>query len=75
MAATIEEAYEGAKRRYSPEAWQVLTPAEIREAVYDEMRRIDAEIAKQREQPTPKPETHYRSGSTDTVFYFPVKPR
>jgi hypothetical protein len=75
MPATLEQAYEGAKRRYRPEAWAMLTSAEIRDAVYEEMRRIDVEISRQREQSPPNPETHDRFGRTATVFYFPLKPR
>ena len=39
------QAYETVRRSYSDEAWNALTPRQITDAIYQEIRRIDAEIA------------------------------
>jgi len=39
------QAYEMVRRSYSDEAWNALTPRQITDAIYREIRRIDARIA------------------------------
>jgi hypothetical protein len=38
----FQKAYENVRNSYSYEAWNALTPREITEAIYQEIRRIDA---------------------------------
>jgi hypothetical protein len=45
---SFQEAYARVRGRYSDQAWIALTPRQITEAIYQEMRQIDAE----RNQPT-----------------------
>ncbi len=42
---TFQQAYEAAAARYAPEDWARLSPAQIIEVIYEEMRRLDAENA------------------------------
>jgi hypothetical protein len=53
----FQEAAKAAQRRYG-EAWLVLSPQEQTRCIYEEMRRIDAELAKAVERPP-----RQRSGS------------
>jgi len=39
------QAYETVRRSYSDQAWNALTPRQITDALYQEIRRIDAQIA------------------------------
>ena len=41
----FQEAAKAAQRRHG-EAWYVLSPSEQTRCIYEEMRRIDAELAK-----------------------------
>jgi len=41
---TFRQAYEAAAARYERE-WRHLTPSEMTKAIYEEMRRLDAEAA------------------------------
>ena len=43
----FQKAYENVRNSYSDEAWNALTPREITEAIYQEIRRIDAHAAEQ----------------------------
>lgn len=40
--ATFQEAYARVRSRHSEEAWLALTPRQITEAIYGEIRMIDA---------------------------------
>ena len=51
----FQMAYEEVRRTYSPDAWVSLTPRQITEAIYREIRRIDAEMAMEAARPEPKP--------------------
>jgi hypothetical protein len=42
----FQQAYDSIRRSHSDEAWYGLTPRQITEAIYREMRRIDAIAAK-----------------------------
>jgi hypothetical protein len=42
---TFQQAYEAAASRYAPEKWASLSPSEITQVIYEEMRRLDAEVA------------------------------
>jgi predicted nucleic acid-binding Zn-ribbon protein len=42
---SFQEAYDAVVARYSADRWAALTPSEITEAIYQEMRRLDAEVA------------------------------
>ena len=43
---TFQQAYEAAAARYAPEVWADLSPNLRINAIYEEMRRLDAEVAK-----------------------------
>lgn len=43
MSDYFRAAYERARAGFSPEQWLALEPREITEAIYREMRRMDAE--------------------------------
>jgi hypothetical protein len=47
----FQQAYEAVRRSYSDEAWHALTPRQITEAIYLEIRRIDAIAARQNTPP------------------------
>ena len=47
----FQEAAKAAQRR-NGEAWQVLSPQEQTRCIYEEMRRIDAELAKAASRPS-----------------------
>lgn len=52
----FHQAYETVRSRYSDEAWSALTPRQITEAIYREIRGIDAGRAAIRGQPSGGPE-------------------
>jgi hypothetical protein len=54
MTVTFHQAFESAVRKYSPEMWPALSQSCQVAAIYDEMRRMDAEAAQLEEadQPT-----------------------
>lgn len=39
----FQQAYETVRRAYSEEAWNALTPRQITDALYREIRRLDVE--------------------------------
>jgi hypothetical protein len=39
----FQEAYDRVRRRFSEDAWLAQPPGEITRAIYQEMRRLDAE--------------------------------
>jgi hypothetical protein len=41
----FQQAFEAVRKSYSDEAWNALTPRQITDAIYREIRRIDAEMA------------------------------
>jgi hypothetical protein len=41
----FQQAFETVRKSYSDEAWNGLTPRQITEAIYQEIRRIDADLA------------------------------
>ena len=41
----FQQAYEIVRRSYTDETWGALTPRQITEAIYQEIRRIDARLA------------------------------
>ena len=43
----FQQAFETVRKSYSDEAWNALTPRQISDAIYREIRRIDAERAAQ----------------------------
>ena len=43
--ATFQQAYDAAAERYADKFWNSLSVAEIAQAVYHEMRRLDAQDA------------------------------
>lgn len=43
--ATFQQAYDAAATRYADKFWTSLSAAEIAQAVYHEMRRLDAQDA------------------------------
>jgi hypothetical protein len=45
----FQEAVKAAQRRHG-ESWQVLSPQEQTRSIYEEMRRIDAELAENAKQ-------------------------
>ena len=50
----FQQAYDRVRHRHSEDAWLALSPRQITEAIYQEMRQIDAEIIRQRQaEPTP----------------------
>ncbi len=53
--AVFQMAYETVRRSYAPDAWVALTPRQITDAIYREIRRIDAEKALEAARPEPKP--------------------
>jgi hypothetical protein len=40
---TVQRAIEAAQRKYSPDVWLVMRPEERTAAIYEEIRRMDAE--------------------------------
>jgi hypothetical protein len=42
---TFQQAYEAAAARHAPEDWASWSPPQIIQAIYEEMRRLDAEDA------------------------------
>ena len=42
---TFQQAYEAAAARYAPEVWADMGPDLRIKAIYEEMRRLDAEVA------------------------------
>jgi hypothetical protein len=48
MSVSFDVAYEAARRRYSDERWDALSPRDQCKAIYQEMRRLDADAARQR---------------------------
>ncbi|MDR3537158.1 MAG: hypothetical protein P4L71_11720 [Acetobacteraceae bacterium] len=54
--ALFQEAYARARNRFSDDAWLVLNPRQITEAIYREIREIDAErVAALGDGPAPRP--------------------
>jgi len=50
----FQQAYDRVRHRLSEDAWLALSPRQVTEAIYQEMRRIDAEIIRRRQaEPTP----------------------
>lgn len=49
----FQEAYDNVRRFHSKEGWSALTPRQITEAIYQEIRRIDALRARQAKAPPP----------------------
>lgn len=47
----FQQAYDTVRRAYTDEAWHALTPRQITDAIYREIRRLDAE----RQGPDPAP--------------------
>jgi hypothetical protein len=45
MAVTFYQAFESAVQRYSSEVWSQLDPRHQTEAIYEEMRKMDANSA------------------------------
>jgi hypothetical protein len=45
MTVTFHQAFESAVQRYSCEVWSQLDPRHQTEAIYEEMRKLDAEAA------------------------------
>jgi hypothetical protein len=45
----FQQAYETVRKSWSDEAWKTLTPRQITEAIYEEIRRIDAHAAQRRD--------------------------
>jgi hypothetical protein len=43
--ATFQQAYDAAAERYADKFWNSMSAAEIAQAVYHEMRRLDAQDA------------------------------
>jgi hypothetical protein len=52
----FQVAYEKARQRYSNDSWLALTPRQITEAIYQEIRLIDAERAADASTRAPSPE-------------------
>ncbi len=52
----FQKAYDTVRKTYNGEAWGALTPREITEAIYREIRRIDADLqdSSQRRSPAAK---------------------
>lgn len=44
MGDYFQSAYERARARYAPDQWRVLDPRQVTEAIYREMRQMDAEL-------------------------------
>lgn len=44
MGDYFQTAYQRARARYTPDQWLALDPRQITEAIYREMRQIDAEL-------------------------------
>jgi hypothetical protein len=53
----FQQAFENVRKSFSDEAWNALTPRQITEAIYQEIRRIDAQIVAMRGTVAP-PRTH-----------------
>ena len=51
----FQQAFEAVRKSYSDEAWNALTPRQITDAIYREIRRIDAETAAQTAPSAPGP--------------------
>jgi hypothetical protein len=47
MSSSFQEAYSSARSRYSDEQWYALPMRDQSEAIYREMRRLDAEAVRQ----------------------------
>ncbi len=45
MVVSVQQAFEAATQCFSPHVWWKLTPAQQTRAIYDAMRRLDAEEA------------------------------
>ena len=45
MAVTFHQALESAVQRYSSDVWSQLDPRHQTEAIYEEMRKLDADAA------------------------------
>ena len=45
MAVTFHQAFKSAVQRYSSEVWSQLDPRHQTEAIYEEMRKLDADAA------------------------------
>lgn len=60
MSDYFQAAYERAQSRFTPDQWLALAPREITDAIYQEMRRMDAEAVAAIRSPDGKPAT--RSG-------------
>jgi hypothetical protein len=45
MAVTFHQAFDAAVQRYSSEVWAQLDPRHQTEAIYEEMRKLDANAA------------------------------
>jgi hypothetical protein len=67
----FQQAYEAAVARYRREEWENLIPSQIIQAIYEEMRRLDAEAAgvmidvHLSEQKSKRPDSHGDAGMTD----------
>jgi hypothetical protein len=65
MSDFFQEAYRRARSRYTQEQWVALTPQQITDAIYREMRAMDA--ASQPDQPeTVEPRRRRPSESSET---------
>jgi hypothetical protein len=53
MESGFKQAWDAARRPYSAEAWAGLRPRDRIDAIYRELRRIDAEHASARRSPSP----------------------
>ncbi len=51
----FQQAFEAVRKSYSDEAWNALAPRQITEAIYQEIRRIDAEKATSGTKPPSRP--------------------
>ena len=50
----FQQAYETVRQARSDEEWDAMTPRQITNAIYQEIRRIDADAAKQAGTATPQ---------------------
>ncbi|HEY0184553.1 MAG TPA: hypothetical protein VGC09_17260 [Rhodopila sp.] len=49
MAVSFHQAFEAAISRFSSSVWVTLAPEEQTKAIYEEMRRLDAEHARMKD--------------------------
>ena len=64
---TFRQAYDAVVARYSGNPWINTTPAEFAEAIYLEMRRIDAEAVAEKLHPAANPGTRAKRARTASI--------